>query len=760
MTAEKKASRLLGTRLSQIFNPPDTPIERKTVVIGRESDLGKRNISPLSAPKLLNQLNSSRNIESAAPATPSKKATSPLPNAISPRIRDSLDTTSLSSQLSPSRLTRKPPPADEFSHVSVNSSPQSKGSKLPRDAFAEMKNMVGNELDEIMASSVGISVPHSHLFVSSVLEEPTSPLHVDSVGLRKASGSPLYFSTHLEDSGLVPSRFEDGLHSLNKGSFDLQQNTIDMPTMPRNSSSNYSTPISENLRSPFDGLPPLLDPAYSDIDYHNRSLPLVAINEYDRPRLFLETQSGEHYTSSFDIERSPLSLGLKSHCGDDNTHSANVTPQMFSVRSSTPGRSDQIDVKGVDENGPQTPNSRIDLARHLDSLYAADSFSSQCLELPADSFSESLNHFATSTFATRSAAANFVGPASQLESPTYLEFSPSALESTTLETQLRRGHSHKLMLLSAWHNLQHSFSETVGSSQLMMSNSMRKSHTRVSSTSSITSTSSRHVNLATIKRLLSLRPGEGDRSNYVTFIRKSAGTSYNEAGPGKWKLPLGILPLDSKVMSLQSYTNSNARFARSGLTARSKRSSGVELKHGHLQPRLLAAEIDEVGDTNRFGSLGRSSTLQNKTPSIATTINTTNAAPTPLTSTPIAGGFGASSIASRSEEVTSGNASNVNSLTRSSTLSARETGTNGGSSNNNKSRRASGASFGESLNSVGHGQVDAYYQHQGYRYDEEAEYEGEYNGKIGEELDYDDDDEGEEKPQLVLANPDSSSDNE
>lgn len=615
--------------------------------------------------------------------------------------------------------------------------------------------MVGNELDEIMASAAEVCAPRSHLYVSSALYEPTSPLNVGSAGHHKLVVSP---SASLDGSGVSSGKLEPKLLPLDTVKPDVQQITTTMPPIPRQSSSNYSTPISEAARSPFEGQPPLLAPAFSETEIRSKGSSLAAINEHERPRLFLETPAGETILSSYGSEHSLLSLGFKSYSGDERSRYINGTPQMFSGLSLTPSNIDKIDTNDLDDgNDPATPRSRVDLGRRLDTLLTGDSFYDQGLELPADSFSESLNHFATSNFASRSAAANSVGTGSQLESPTYLEFSPMASESVAQEAQLRRAFSHKLAQLAAWPSLQHSFSDTVASSQLMISNSIRKLHTRVSSTSSITSASSRHVNLATIKRLLSLRPGEGDRSNYVTFIRKSAGTSYNEAGPGKWKLPLGILPLDSKSLTLQSYTSSTARFTRSGLAARPKRSSGVELKHGHLQPRLLAAEVDEVGgDTNRFGSLGRSSTLQNKTPSIAATTTATSAITTPVASTPV---IAASSIASKPEDVSSGGVSRVNSLTRSSTLSARETGTNGGSSNT-KSRRASGASFGESMDSVGDGgRVDAYYQHQGYRYDEDDEYVDEYNGNGGDVMDYDDD-EGEEKPHLVLANPDSSSDNE
>lgn len=121
-------------------------------------------------------------------------------------------------------------------------------------------------------------------------------------------------------------------------------------------------------------------------------------------------------------------------------------------------------------------------------------------------------------------------------------------------------------------------------------------HRASSSLGSIRSANSyRNVNLAQLKRTISLKPGEGERSNYVLTIRRSGGTAFNEAGPSKWKLPVGILPIDKAATK----ENSNGKYKKlagnSSITR--KKSSGVELKHGHLKPRLLATEIDE-GDNS------------------------------------------------------------------------------------------------------------------------------------------------------------------
>lgn len=141
-------------------------------------------------------------------------------------------------------------------------------------------------------------------------------------------------------------------------------------------------------------------------------------------------------------------------------------------------------------------------------------------------------------------------------------------------------------------------------------------HRKSSSISSLMSSSSfRNVNLGSIKRTLNLQPGEGERSNYVLQIRRSAGTAYNESQPGKWKLPIGILPIDKNA----NYTLSNGRYIRlaGASQGRVKKGSGVELKHGHLAPRLLAAEVEDIdssipGMNSRLGRAGTAPSLQLK----------------------------------------------------------------------------------------------------------------------------------------------------
>ncbi|KAK6460059.1 hypothetical protein DFJ63DRAFT_257921 [Scheffersomyces coipomensis] len=111
-------------------------------------------------------------------------------------------------------------------------------------------------------------------------------------------------------------------------------------------------------------------------------------------------------------------------------------------------------------------------------------------------------------------------------------------------------------------------------------------HRHSSSLGSIYSNASNgYVNLSTLKKQLALKPGEGDRSNYVLSIRKIAGTAFNETGPGKWKLPVGISPLEKS----SSYASSNLYLRRDAFGKNKK--SG--LRHWRLEKTLLADEIDD-----------------------------------------------------------------------------------------------------------------------------------------------------------------------
>lgn len=270
---------------------------------------------------------------------------------------------------------------------------------------------------------------------------------------------------------------------------------------------------------------------------------------------------------------------------------------------------------------------------------------------------------------------------------------------------------------------------------------LKNFHARMLLTSSITSSNSnRHVNLATLKRSFSLRPGEGDRSKYVETVRKNAGTSYNDGGPGKWKLPTGILPVDKKSLYLQL----SNKFNRGGGALRATKTSGVELKHGHLQPRMLAAEVDDADDTNRFGSLGRSGTTA--TTKSITPVTSKSSVPSVL------GGMSRHSSPHRSGTLVS----------VSSTTNDSQSLVTGDSLSKLSQAQSEVSSLGSDGSISEYKFGDGYYQHQAYNRDDDDLDTDTYGPATDDGTmnnDYDDDiDEEDEKPRLFLANPDELSD--
>lgn len=283
-------------------------------------------------------------------------------------------------------------------------------------------------------------------------------------------------------------------------------------------------------------------------------------------------------------------------------------------------------------------------------------------------------------------------------------------------------------------------SDLTAASRMLQSSALVKNfHTRMLSVSSMNSgISNRHVNLATLRLSLNFRPGEGERSAYVDTLRKNAGTAYNDSGSDKWKPPTGILPVDTRKTLLTA-----SRFNK--LHGASGKKTGVELKHGHLAPRLLAAEVDEVGETpNRFGALGRLSTFQSR--SITPTTSKSSAS---LLSG--AGKISRQSSLGRANTLTSSAAStDLPSTAETSRISRSES----------LSRSPSEGSLSDL--------TDGYYQHPAYTKLKSksdgygsTRNSGYLNGDgLSEEKDSEDDEEGEETHRLVLANPDWSSEEE
>lgn len=278
-------------------------------------------------------------------------------------------------------------------------------------------------------------------------------------------------------------------------------------------------------------------------------------------------------------------------------------------------------------------------------------------------------------------------------------------------------------------NMTNDIRNTPPSSSNMVNPTFRGHH-KLGSISSLWSTGSqKNVNLATLKKTLNLHPGEGERSNYVLTLRKNAGTAYNENGPLKWKLPVGIAPIDRR----STYNTNNTKYMRlvGGVSqSKAKKGTGVELKHGHLAPRLLASEVDDRDDASvNFGM---------KKPLITPTTTTTSTA----TESSLALSSGSANTLSRTitDTSTASKSPNPQSPSLNSSLDDSPTVEALGSF---KSRRSSVSSGTGSVAGMNNG----YYQHPSYKYDEYDENE-EFDAT---ELEY-------EEPRLVLANPDTDSD--
>lgn len=275
-------------------------------------------------------------------------------------------------------------------------------------------------------------------------------------------------------------------------------------------------------------------------------------------------------------------------------------------------------------------------------------------------------------------------------------------------------------------------------------------HRKSLSMSSIfSSNSNRHITLGTLKKSITLRPGEGERSNYVQSIRRNAGTSYNDLGPETWKLPVGILPVDKRQL-----LPTNDRYNRLRGN-RKNQSSGVGLKHGHLAPRLLAAEVDESEGLNKFGSLGRSSTFQRHDKKDVSAVALSRLS---IPSTVVSRGNllrQNSNAPSRAGSIAGSFLSSIMASTDPSTPKR-----NSGIHNGYQpmiSRHALTSSR-MSVGSISDGRlVEGYYQHPGYRYEEEVENTEGISPSTERTMHHDSDEDNDEKPRLVLANPDSDS---
>lgn len=260
--------------------------------------------------------------------------------------------------------------------------------------------------------------------------------------------------------------------------------------------------------------------------------------------------------------------------------------------------------------------------------------------------------------------------------------------------------------------------------------------------------SNRSVNLAALKKTLALKPGEGEPSTYVSTLRRSAGTAYNDSPPGKWKLPLGISPIDKHA----SYLSSNGRYMRlaGGLSqAKNKKTSGVGLKHGHLQPRLLAAEVDDnenvLGMNSALGKAGTSSTLGSISKTHVTNFK--------------------SSMSTFSSSPSLANSTMTSNSNKDLDSQSIQTGKDSTSTAQSEHRNSMDSSSSSSSLSISNLNVTGYYQHPNYAYsidDDDTEVDSvtrnnSYKNNIeNPDLSNNNNDDDDYRPRLVLMNPDNS----
>lgn len=425
---------------------------------------------------------------------------------------------------------------------------------------------------------------------------------------------------------------------------------------------------------------------------------------------------------------SPQTPEYESDAGHSNqdefeAHGTDQTPRTF--RSDTPSSAGHLSSSTSGQTGFDSSHGGLSNARYdsESSLFASDPFASPNSPITASSFAEN-------PFSATSAGQVALHELEPIGAGTISLRNNTSLLSETRSGSILRRAPLKLTPTSMSTATDSSIPRTMSGSGLIQNFQM--GHAQSTSMSSIFSAgSNRHVNLATIKRSFSLRPGEGERSNYVQTIRRSAGTAYNESGPEKWKIPTGILPVDKNSLFLLL----NGRFNRlAGNVNRAKKASGVELKHGHLKPRLLAAEVDEVEDSNKFGTLGRSSTFQTRLITPVTLKSSTPSANLAMSRHSSLGHISTNALGSTAED----------------SLQTKES----------PSSRRESVSSSESVGSITDYRM-GYYQHVGYKYDEEENETDQFSPTDAATMSHNEyDGEDDDKPRLVLANPDYSSDDE
>lgn len=811
MALEKRTSRLFGSRLSAIFSSNDHPhLENRDSAnrsVSHTQNASRATAQPLSRAPLVNSGRSVSNHKGDqsptsflpepvqnAPQTASKGARFQvqdsnviLPPEGSHRAQTPVNT---------GRRHRKPPPPLELP-TETAASPFRQLLQMPATKTELNAESRGNghegltdiidSLEEEIGQMMVTSQPTDSLNLSEWLRlasaEPTDPLNFrtmvdsDATGVHKTKET--YDFQQNTTSSRVPSQEPQGENALFQAKGPPNQRLY------RESAAPY--PLSDDLSSllftPKDDIqgPPL--PAYgcgrrsmnTDEDLANHGSP-IGVPRHVNP------EESSPLKSTMVRDALPIPENIEFAAEESEYNLSGDSESMHTLEQQLSGLADEKSFSTQDNSIASSRNSFIvqspEGLRQLHSIRSQESGggSNSLSDLPffvaerfASSRNESKSNLGLILEDTRNAeranhdyflntnATPLIGPSvtqGSQGSPGYplSEIADAFLSYTFGQTSLPNPRS-PLKPTQTFMSTDSGVSRTWSNSALL-----KNFHARMLLTSSITSNSSnRHVNLATLKRSFSLRPGEGERSMYVQTIRRNAGTSYNDTGPGNWKLPAGIMPVDKKSLYLQVSNNFN-RGGSGARGTRSKKTSGVELKHGHLQPRMLAAEVDDNDDSNRFGSLGRSTTANTLT---NTRTNTTISTSTQKAITP---------MTSKSSNVSIlGGISRDNSLNRSKSLASDSTNNDIQSVQTGDSKLSSKDSDVSSLNSNGsiseYKFGEGYFQHPGYKYDDEPG-TGSFtpsteNGTVNpsyDDIDYiDEDSEEEEKPRLFLANPDLSS---
>lgn len=728
MEREKRSSRLLGSRLSSIFTSQEYSPGQHEHHEARsiQSKLSSGSLNPLSKPPLSNlpalfQSESRRDLKNKLPSDTHSLSTFSNEGASIPK---------------PARkLTRKPPPpGDDLDSFKLSHSNDS--ARPPAAAFRERKYGTSidtaatkaDSLDEIICT-LEDEIHDMMNFRKTkrvdntseeVQGEPSAPVKADSVRHSdRESGLETQKLFFVGDLGITQLSQAD---QLSKSTSLLLEST-------RNTHSNsYQFPPTTDNEPVFDDQ--LKFGNQIDMEYEQLPTENMASTEQHgayklRPMSLVSVES-LHFVDS---------IGEPIH--NIETNHSSVRSNMMSENQSQHSMSLTSKIESQELQGPPHASSR---STHTSSqVFESDPTRSKPSSPHSTYPTELLHEVLTS-------GSNGGNVTTNSSNPTLDRVQPS----------IRANHPHQTRQpIRSAPTFTSVASDSTFSKALVTSTPTNTFHRKSLSMSSVFSTNSnRHITLAALKKSISLRPGEGERSNYVQTVRRNAGTSYNDLGPETWKLPVGILPVDKRQL-----TPSNDRYNRLRGN-RKNQSSGVGLKHGHLAPRLLATEVDESEGLNKFGSLGRSSTFQRHEGKQITPVSLSRLA---LPSTTLSRGNSLRHNSNAPSRTGSFAGSVLSSILPSTTSSTpvRDSGSHV-DSQSHLSRHTLTSSR-HSVGSISEGRLtEGYYQHPGYRYDEEMEETDRFSPSTDGTMHQDFEEEDEvQKPRLVLANPDSeSSDNE